>query len=233
MTLSTVYTTKVYTITSCAPTVTDCPGKIGSITTEVISLYTTYCPGNVAVTPAPVSTSSAKKVSMITTVVVTSYVDYCPGSGELTTVVLSSTMVVPKQTSPGPMTQPSIPMVTTTKTLTVSGSTIVATLTIPAGAAPPTPVVGGPVIATPAGPVTTAKSTVVVVPVPVSSPVYPAGNSTKTGVVGVASGSVTLPKTGATAAASPKASALTAGAGTKEWNVVAFIGALGAALVML
>jgi hypothetical protein len=43
-TTSTVYTTSVYTITSCAPEVTDCPGKIGSVTTDVISLYTTICP---------------------------------------------------------------------------------------------------------------------------------------------------------------------------------------------
>ena len=43
-TTSTVYTTSVYTITSCAPTVTNCPAKLGSVTTEVISLYTTVCP---------------------------------------------------------------------------------------------------------------------------------------------------------------------------------------------
>lgn len=32
-TTSTVYTTTVYTITSCKPEVTDCPGKIGKVTT--------------------------------------------------------------------------------------------------------------------------------------------------------------------------------------------------------
>jgi hypothetical protein len=61
-TTSTVYTTSVYTITSCAPEVTDCPGKIGSVTTDVTSLYTTICP--VAETESsstwiPTSTSSA------------------------------------------------------------------------------------------------------------------------------------------------------------------------------
>jgi len=44
MTTSTVYKTSIYTITSCAATVTDCPAKIGLVTTEVISLSTTVCP---------------------------------------------------------------------------------------------------------------------------------------------------------------------------------------------
>jgi chitinase len=39
-----VYSTKTYTITSCAATVTDCPGKIGKVTTEVIAISTTVCP---------------------------------------------------------------------------------------------------------------------------------------------------------------------------------------------
>jgi chitinase len=43
-TTSTVYSTKTYTITSCAPTVTDCPGKIGQVTTEIIPVSTTICP---------------------------------------------------------------------------------------------------------------------------------------------------------------------------------------------
>jgi hypothetical protein len=43
-TTSTVYATSVYTITSCAPTVTNCPAKLGKVTTDIISLYTTYCP---------------------------------------------------------------------------------------------------------------------------------------------------------------------------------------------
>ncbi|KAK2595357.1 hypothetical protein QQS21_006957 [Conoideocrella luteorostrata] len=41
MTTSTVKETKTYTITSCAPTVTNCP--VGKKTTEIIS-YTTVCP---------------------------------------------------------------------------------------------------------------------------------------------------------------------------------------------
>jgi len=54
-TTSTVYATSVYTITSCAPTVTDCPARIGQVTTDIISLYTTVCP----VTETESKTSSA------------------------------------------------------------------------------------------------------------------------------------------------------------------------------
>lgn len=42
-TYSTVYSTKIYTVTSCAPTVTNCPAG-PHVTTEVVSLYTTFCP---------------------------------------------------------------------------------------------------------------------------------------------------------------------------------------------
>jgi len=45
-TVSTVYSTHVYTVTSCAPTVTNCPARSGKpyVTTDIISLYTTFCP---------------------------------------------------------------------------------------------------------------------------------------------------------------------------------------------
>ncbi|KAF7926590.1 hypothetical protein EAE99_005785 [Botrytis elliptica] len=59
-TTSTAYVTTVYTITSCAATVTDCPGRIGSVTTETISSYTTVCP----VTATATSTSSAEGISV-------------------------------------------------------------------------------------------------------------------------------------------------------------------------
>jgi len=39
---STVYATNIYTVTSCAPTVTNCP--VGHVTTDIVSLYTTVCP---------------------------------------------------------------------------------------------------------------------------------------------------------------------------------------------
>ncbi|RDL33736.1 uncharacterized protein BP5553_08104 [Venustampulla echinocandica] len=55
MTTSTITTTSVYTITSCKPEVTDCPGKIGQVTSEVI-ITTTVCPVSGA---SPTSTGIA------------------------------------------------------------------------------------------------------------------------------------------------------------------------------
>lgn len=43
-TTSTVYATRTHTITSCAPTVTNCPGKFPYVTTEVVPVSTTVCP---------------------------------------------------------------------------------------------------------------------------------------------------------------------------------------------
>lgn len=48
---STYLTTTTYTITSCAPTVTNCP--VGHVTTEVITSYTTWCPGEATATNPP------------------------------------------------------------------------------------------------------------------------------------------------------------------------------------
>ncbi|KAF9879431.1 putative endochitinase [Colletotrichum karsti] len=58
MTVSTVFTTSVYTVTSCAPTVTNCP--VGQVTTKVVPWYTTVCPVAEA-TPGP--SEPSKKVS--------------------------------------------------------------------------------------------------------------------------------------------------------------------------
>ncbi|KAG5984586.1 hypothetical protein E4U55_004137 [Claviceps digitariae] len=45
MTTSTVYTTKIHTITACPPQVTECPGRNHTtVVTETIPLYTTVCP---------------------------------------------------------------------------------------------------------------------------------------------------------------------------------------------
>jgi len=56
---STVYATTVHTVTSCAPTVTNCPGKPGKpvVVTEVVAVSTTICPDDddddVKPTPVP------------------------------------------------------------------------------------------------------------------------------------------------------------------------------------
>ncbi|KPM34471.1 hypothetical protein AK830_g12098 [Neonectria ditissima] len=43
LTTSTVYTTHIYTVTKCPPSVHNCPAG-GYVTTEVVALYTTVCP---------------------------------------------------------------------------------------------------------------------------------------------------------------------------------------------
>lgn len=57
-TTSTVYTTRVYTITSCAPDVPNCPAN--QVTTETIPLYTTVCPVTAAATSTPVGPASVE-----------------------------------------------------------------------------------------------------------------------------------------------------------------------------
>jgi chitinase len=65
----TIYTTTVYTVTSCAPAITNCPAKLGAVITDTIIAYTTVCPIEEAISkglitaPAgiPTSTSTAYK----------------------------------------------------------------------------------------------------------------------------------------------------------------------------
>jgi len=103
-TTSTVYTTSVYTITSCAPTVTNCPARLGQVTTDVISLYTTVCPVTAAQTttpPAPTmtpyTTSTIYITQEYTITACPAYVTNCP-VGSKTTTVLTSTTVCPVAT---------------------------------------------------------------------------------------------------------------------------------------
>ncbi|KAK4117458.1 carbohydrate-binding module family 50 protein [Canariomyces notabilis] len=59
-TTSTIYSTKTYTITSCPPSAaTDCPGKLGQVTTELVAVTTTVCP----VTTVTPSASASKPTS--------------------------------------------------------------------------------------------------------------------------------------------------------------------------
>ncbi|KAI0526433.1 hypothetical protein F5B22DRAFT_585723 [Xylaria bambusicola] len=44
LTTSTVYTTSVYTVSSCESGAIDCSSNIGSVTTELVPAYTTVCP---------------------------------------------------------------------------------------------------------------------------------------------------------------------------------------------
>lgn len=61
MTTSTISSTKVYTITSCKPEVTDCPSRIGKVTSEVF-ITTTVCPVSTG-SPKPVVSSSVAQNS--------------------------------------------------------------------------------------------------------------------------------------------------------------------------
>lgn len=109
MTTSTIYETQTFTITSCAPTVTDCPAESTKLVTSVVAVSTTVCPvteaGGYAVsTPpssivAPISTGvytseatvapSAPAESVVTKVTNTT-LTYTLGSGSSTTIVTTT-----------------------------------------------------------------------------------------------------------------------------------------------
>jgi WSC domain/CFEM domain len=131
-TLSTVYATSIYTITSCAPTVTNCPAIIGKVTTVIVSLYTTICPVTAPVALNPSTPTASNKALPIayTTVVVTEYTAICP-EGTLSVYTTSQTQTL--YSVPGMVytTTPAIAM-TTVKATLVGGSSVV--LTVPAQA---------------------------------------------------------------------------------------------------
>ncbi|KAH7140972.1 hypothetical protein EDB81DRAFT_799230 [Dactylonectria macrodidyma] len=80
LTTSTVYDTKVYTVTSCAPTVTNCP--VGHITTETVGVYTTVCPVTEQLTVSTVYTTDVYTVpnGAVTTKTVVVGTTVCPVS---------------------------------------------------------------------------------------------------------------------------------------------------------
>ncbi|RDW84817.1 hypothetical protein BP6252_02407 [Coleophoma cylindrospora] len=208
MTTSTVYATTEYTITSCAATVTDCPARMGQLTTETIALYTTVCPvAEPTPTPSPaniISTIYTTKIYTITscppsvtncpariglttteiipistvtypikaaytTVIYATYIDVCPTG--LTTVTTTTTLTLPS-TPAHPVT---IPMVTTEKVVTLSDQTVTVTCTIPA-----------PDSSEQAG-LPVPKATKIVSFLPGS---LPAGGSESSGTSGMGSGSI-------------------------------------------
>jgi hypothetical protein len=109
-TVSTVYTTVEYTITSCHSTITNCP--IGHVTTDTISLYTTICPA----TPNPIAASttelSPESVSTIFTTVVYTItschptVTNCPVGHLTTDTIPVYTTVCPAKSTPEPTEAP-------------------------------------------------------------------------------------------------------------------------------
>lgn len=134
LTTSTVYDTKVYTVTSCAPTVTNCP--VGHVTTETVGVYTTVCPVSEELT---VSTVYTTDVHTITSCAPT--VTNCPvGHVTTETVVVGTTVCPVSEVSAVPPPVYTKPAVHTSAWVYPSGNTTtkapVVVPTTPGGAAP-------------------------------------------------------------------------------------------------
>lgn len=61
-TTSTKTSTHTITISECAPTVTNCPYRTNPVTTEIVDVYTTYCPVEATETSSGVITTPASSV---------------------------------------------------------------------------------------------------------------------------------------------------------------------------
>ncbi|KAK7952313.1 Endo-1-3(4)-beta-glucanase [Apiospora aurea] len=99
-TTSTEFATRVYTVTSCAPTVTNCP--VGSVTTETVALYTTVCPvsdknNSPKPTPPTFLTQTAYVTNIYTITSCPRTVTNCP-VGSVTTEVGTTTKLMPVAT---------------------------------------------------------------------------------------------------------------------------------------
>ncbi|KXX81783.1 hypothetical protein MMYC01_202994 [Madurella mycetomatis] len=99
-TTSTIYTTTTLTVSSCAPSVTDCPGRV---VTSVIAIGTTVCPVTSTPTAAPTSsintdegqwtTSTIYSTSLYTvTSCPPSVTTNCPGHITMTVVPIGTTV---------------------------------------------------------------------------------------------------------------------------------------------
>ncbi|KAI4867324.1 glycoside hydrolase family 16 protein [Hypoxylon rubiginosum] len=114
LTTSTIYATSVYTVTSCAPTITNCPAGGSYVTTEVISIGVTVCPvtetggsspqptTTVAV-PEGYTTSTVKVTKTYTITSCAATVTNCP-VGSLTTEVSTTTTLYPIENGGSPAT---------------------------------------------------------------------------------------------------------------------------------
>ncbi|KAL9946128.1 hypothetical protein ACHAQF_008259 [Verticillium nonalfalfae] len=104
MTTQTVYATKVRTITSCKPEVTNCPAGGHHVTTETIAISTTVCPVSEAdktkptTTPTPTqfTTSTVYMTNVRTITSCPPEVTNCPAGHHVTTETIAvSTTVCP------------------------------------------------------------------------------------------------------------------------------------------
>jgi len=141
-TTSTLYSTKTYTVTSCAPTVTKCHSNGTHVTTEVVPYTTTVC---------PVTLTSVSKTSVTKAPKPTKAYTYKPAPP------------LPDNTAPWPdFYQPSTYLKTTTYTVTTAGTAVIKTDTVKATSAIPIVDVypthtAGPVGTGKATPTTTGK----------------------------------------------------------------------------
>ncbi|KAH8659364.1 hypothetical protein BGZ60DRAFT_531269 [Tricladium varicosporioides] len=103
LTTSTLLLTSIYTVTSCAPTVTNCP--VGKVTSTIVTT-TTVCPvsssvpstaggnsGNV-VTSAPLTTSTITLTSVSTITSCAATITNCP-VGSVTSIIYTTTTICP------------------------------------------------------------------------------------------------------------------------------------------
>jgi hypothetical protein len=198
-TTSTVYTTSVYTVTSCAPTVTDCPAKMGSVTTDIISLYTTVCPVTETETSSSVPTSTEAPWTTSTVYETVEYtitscaptVTNCP-VGSKTTSVKTYTTSCPVETGSGsgPTKSPYSP----------PASSLPGGPVKPTTSAPTSPVTTAPVLAT--SYVTTCVPTVItsVYTVTAATVTKPYSTGSPTGGYPVGPKNSTVPFTGGASA---------------------------------
>ncbi|KAI8963690.1 glycoside hydrolase family 16 protein [Daldinia sp. FL1419] len=120
MTTSTIYSTSIHTITSCAPTVTNCPAG-GYITTKIISVGTTVCPvtktegSETKPTPAPTSETPSQYTTSVVEVTNTYTITSCAATvtncpvGSVTSEVTLTTTVCPvTKESSSPSVAPSV-----------------------------------------------------------------------------------------------------------------------------
>ncbi|KFY62998.1 hypothetical protein V496_04270 [Pseudogymnoascus sp. VKM F-4515 (FW-2607)] len=174
---STVITTSVYTVTSCAPTVTNCP--IGHVTTDIITSLTTWCPGNPTYTPVPTTTPVSDEYTT-STVYATNIVTVTKCPQTVTDCPASSTVVVTSVYPVSTTVCPVVPLPTDSGLPSVippygnNNGTVPAGPTGPAGpGGPANPTKSsGPVPVQPSKPVTPVQPSKPVTPVQPSSPVF-------------------------------------------------------------
>ncbi|KAI1473713.1 glycoside hydrolase family 16 protein [Daldinia eschscholtzii] len=106
MTTSTIYSTDIHTVTSCAETVTNCPTK-GYVTTKIISVGTTVCPvtksegSKTEPTPSPTSSAPYQHTTSVFEVTNTYTITSCAPTvtdcpvGAVTSEVTVTTTVCP------------------------------------------------------------------------------------------------------------------------------------------